>query len=93
VPLCDGAVVAVDGTYRESLGNVGVPATCRYTGADERPGTYRLEIVRRGYLPKAVDNLTVTGDEGACHIDPAVPVTVDLEPDPSASPVRDAGTD
>ena len=46
--LCHSVVVAFDGDYREELTNFAkladIPPPCRYSGAAERPGTYRVEI-------------------------------------------------
>ena len=88
--LCDVAVVAFDGAYQENLTDFGVTyAQCRYVGAVERPGNYRVQISRPGYSTTEVSDLTVA--KGDCHIGPSIMRTIDLQPDPSAP--SDAGVD
>lgn len=70
-----------------------IPPPCRYSGAAERPGNYRVEISCPGYQSKQLSDLTVyklLGD--GCHIRNGVSLTVDLEPDPNAPQPLDAGT-
>ncbi len=91
--LCDSVVVAVDGSYREDLPNYskyGAPPPCPHGGANERAGTYRLEVSCPGFLPRAVANLVVSKDPEDCHISNTVMLTVDLEPDPNAARELDA---
>jgi hypothetical protein len=89
-PLCDVAVVAFDGAYQENLTDFGVTsAQCRYVGAAERPGNYRVQISRPGYTTTEVSDLMVA--KGDCHIGPAVMRTIDLQPDPNG--LNDAGAE
>lgn len=75
-PICDALVVAKDGSYSETLVRPG-GSPCLYAGAIERPGTYRIEASRDGYLPNTLDGVAVT--KGECHVEPEVR-TISLEP-------------
>jgi hypothetical protein len=89
-PVCDGTVVAIEGSYREELENLPfVP--CHYYGAKERAGTYRLEFARQGYASKQVEGLTVSS--GECHIAAPVVLTVSVVPDTNVPPDSGGATD
>jgi hypothetical protein len=88
--LCDAAIVAIDGSYRESLYYVGLCTFAYpYGGAVERAGNYRLEVSQAGYISKSIDGVSVV-QQNDCHVR-TQQLTVDLDADPSA-PV-DAGKD
>jgi hypothetical protein len=75
-PLCDAEVVAIAGSFRETLQPFGPPESCSYAGAGERPGVYTLRAARPGYGPATVGGVQVAAD--ACHVIP-VRVTLELE--------------
>jgi hypothetical protein len=84
--LCDATVVAIDGDYREELETFG-GGDCVFVGAPERAGTYRIEVSRRGYEPRVIENVEV--GEGECHVDAqAVNATLPLREgcDPVGTP-------
>ena len=84
--LCDAAVVAKDGDYGETLR--GDPSgNCKYTGADERPGTYVVTASFRDAAAPA-QTVTVSDESTGCHVVPQN-LTFDLG-DVDAS--SDAGT-
>lgn len=60
--ICDATVVATDGDYRETLHEI-ASSDCFYAGAEERTGTYHLEVARAGYLSKALDGV-IGGSRG-----------------------------
>jgi hypothetical protein len=74
--LCDAEVVAVSGSYRETLQTYGPAASCDYTGAGERPGVYDIQVSRAGFQVGTAPAVRVGADE--CHVIPAR-VTVQLE--------------
>lgn len=90
-PVCDANVVASDGNYHAQLDTYNVDP-CAYFGAIERPGTYRLDVSRDGYLSTGLDGLTVS-QEDECHIAGPVERTVYLQRDPNGPPDRDAASD
>jgi hypothetical protein len=74
--LCDAEVVALAGSYRETLQVFGPSETCTYTGAGERPDVYELRASRPGFQLATVSAVRVAADE--CHVIPAE-VTMNLE--------------
>jgi hypothetical protein len=91
-PLCDSTVVAIDGSFHETLTNFSqydaAFPPCTFHGAEERAGTYRVLINRDGYVGAELSALTVGA--GDCHIANEIERTVELQPEPSVS---DAGRD
>lgn len=52
--LCDLRVRATDGDYTESL-SPQFSSDCSYTGAWDRPGTYRIDVSKEGYLDNSTE--------------------------------------
>src|SRR5262245_14582210 len=73
--ICDADVVAIDGSYRETLRSFGPSESCTYSGAGERPGVYELHASKTGFDPASVAGVRVASDP--CHVVP-VPVTMAL---------------
>ncbi len=98
--LCNSSVVAfddLDPAYRESLGHIIITdlpnVPCTFRGAEERTGTYRVEISSPGYISKTEERLFVGKEDSSdCHI-VGVARTVMLERDPSVPREVDASTD
>ena len=61
-PVCDAKVTATEGAYSELL----FPASCRYAGAIERPGTYTVRAEKPGFVPKEVGGVQVVMGSGQC---------------------------
>jgi hypothetical protein len=74
--ICDADVVAVDGSYRETLRPFGPSESCTYSGAGERAGVYELSASKTGFRLASVAGVRVASDP--CHVIP-VPVTMALE--------------
>ena len=74
--LCDAEVVAVSGSYRETLQAYGPPESCSSLGAGERSGVYDIQVSRAGFRVGSVPSVRVAADE--CHVIPAR-LTVELE--------------
>lgn len=74
--LCDAEVIALSGTYRETLQTFGSAETCDYVGAGERSGVYDIQASRAGFRLGSVSSVRVAADE--CHVIPAR-LTVQLE--------------
>jgi hypothetical protein len=72
--VCDAAVVAVQGSDRYELQQMG---GCGYAGPWERAGSFELTVARAGYETAQMSGIRVTADE--CHVIP-VSLTVDLRP-------------
>lgn len=67
VRLCDATVQISDASgYKELLSASGTAATCAYSGAFERPGTYSVSVFEQGYAADLQQNVVVTSD--ACHV-------------------------
>lgn len=73
--ICDAQVIAVSGTYRETLDPRGPTEACTYAGAGERRGVYDLTASKTGYLTATQNSIRVDADQ--CHVIP-VRVTLDL---------------
>ena len=73
--LCDATVIAVDGTFQETLRSFGSEASCVYAGPTERAGVYEVRVSKTGYQPATASNVRVTEDE--CHVIP-VKLTISL---------------
>lgn len=70
-------VVARDGAYEETLIKVDRGAeSCAYVGANERPGTYTVEVNQSGRIV-VTDNVRVA--DGPCHVE-TTKVTATLPP-------------
>ena len=69
-PLADSATVrATDRTVSDTLRLCGLTADYRWLsrcGFEERPGTYDVQVARRGYAPWSRNGVRVTRDE--CHV-------------------------
>lgn len=52
--LCDVSVRATDGDYTESL-SLQFSNDCRYSGAWDRPGAYRVDVSKEGYVDKSTE--------------------------------------
>jgi hypothetical protein len=74
--LCDAEVVAVSGSYRETLRVFGAADSCTYSGAGERAGVYEVQATRAGFQVATVSDVRVAADE--CHVIPAT-VTMVME--------------
>ncbi len=74
--LCDAEVVALSGSYRETLQAHGPSESCTYSGAGERPDVYELRASKAGFRLATVSAVRVGADE--CHVIPTR-VTVSLE--------------
>jgi hypothetical protein len=72
--ICDAQVIAVSGSYRETLDPRGPTESCTYAGAGERRGTYDVTASKSGYISTAQTNIRVDADQ--CHV---IPVKVTLE--------------
>jgi len=71
--ICDADVKAQEGLYWEALVPSGDTASCAYQGAFQRPGTYRVEASREGYVTAVEQNITIGSN--ACG---AVPRQLEL---------------
>lgn len=76
------SLIARDGSFTDSIRRPGVATQEPIGLADERPGTYSLEVIAEGYLPWADDGLTVVG--GVCHVE-TLQVEALLRPVPGES--------
>jgi hypothetical protein len=65
-PICDAAVIARDGAYSTTLDPARLP--CHYIGADERPGSYQIEVSRPTFRPTAVTAPPVVLESSGCHV-------------------------
>jgi hypothetical protein len=78
--VCDAAVTATEGSYAERL----IATSCRYIGAFERPGTYRLRVEAAGFLANEVGDVRVIVGGGQCpHVEAA---RLDIRVSPAAVP-------
>jgi len=66
--ICDAKVVAIDGEYIEEIKAQpkNKHGACPYSGANERPGTYRIEVGASGYQDESRDAIKVA--DAACHV-------------------------
>lgn len=77
-------VFASEGSWRDSLRARGTtmvdgsPVLVTKSGADERPGTYRLDISAPGYVSRTVNGLQASA--GVCHVT-EVRYTARLQPE------------
>jgi hypothetical protein len=70
-------VVARDGAYEATLIKVDTGAeSCAYVGANERPGTYTVEVNQSGRIV-TIENVRVA--DGPCHVE-TTHVTATLPP-------------
>jgi hypothetical protein len=74
--LCDATVTATEGSYSETL----FPNGCRYLGAWERPGTYRVRAEAAGFVSKTVDEVRVVMGSGQCPHVKEVQLDIPLTP-------------
>jgi hypothetical protein len=58
--VCDATVIAIDGSYTETLIAIGSDINCVYTGAPEREGQYRITAMSNSRIGTA----TATVGEG-----------------------------
>jgi hypothetical protein len=72
--VCDATVVAIEGSFRETLRPFPAGAECTYSGPTERPGSYELEVSRAGFATARASIVRVERDE--CHV---IPVRVSIE--------------
>ena len=64
--ICDATVTATEGGYGETL----FPNGCRYVGAWERPGTYRVRAEAPGLAATTVTDVRVVMGTGECpHVE------------------------
>jgi hypothetical protein len=72
-PVCGATVVAYDGAYFETLrgskSSPENPCSGTYTGADERAGTYQIEVSAAGSSCRAATAKAVVPQRG-CHVVP-----------------------
>ena len=73
---CDATVTATEGSYSETLSSYG----CRYIGAWERPGTYRVRAEARGFATKAIADVRVVMGTGECRHVQEVQLEIALAP-------------
>ena len=82
-PIAAGAVgIATDGAYRDSLRLAGLASDGTpesLAGADERPGTYIVQVSRPGYFAWSDSGVSVIG--GRCHVQ-TVTLTAEMTPSP-----------
>jgi hypothetical protein len=71
--ICDAEVIAVEGSYHETLRSFGPSESCTYPGAGERPGVYEIRASKEGFRLATVADVRVGSDP--CHVIP-VPVTL-----------------
>jgi hypothetical protein len=67
--ICDAEVVALEGSYKETLPPFGPPDSCTYSGAGERAGVYELRASKAGFRLATLANVRVGADQ--CHVIPA----------------------
>lgn len=67
-PMCSVQVTATDGDYFEALRQSENRGNCSYSGAVERPGTYRIAVSKEGYVSKTVDDVVVTTEPECGHV-------------------------
>jgi hypothetical protein len=86
-PICSEAtVVAVSGTYRETLTSFGgADNGCFHNGVGTRPGTYEVTITAAGYEPQTID-ITLTLTRDGCGVNGG-------QVDVALIPIGDAGSD
>ena len=73
----DVTVTATEGSYTETVNPPPVPAGSRTVFlANERPGTYRVEVQAPGYVTWVAPSVRVTHD--GCHVE-TVQLTAELE--------------
>ena len=64
-PFCNATVVAKDGDYSETLKSFA--ASCNYTGANDRRGTYVVTASFQGIAAPA-QTVTVSDESTGCHV-------------------------
>jgi hypothetical protein len=77
-PICDASVTASEEGYTERLSAIG----CRYQGAYERPGTYRIRVDRTGFAGLELSDVRVVMSAGQCPHVQTVTVELRLIPQP-----------
>jgi hypothetical protein len=65
--VCDALVVARDGDFEQLLENFG-GEDCAYFGAEERAGTYEIDVSRSGFELESLGPITVEEDFDGCHV-------------------------
>ncbi len=75
-PLCNATLTATEGDYSEALFSNG----CRYVGAWERPGTYRVSAQAQGFASKTVGDVRVLMGAGECPHVQEVQLEIPLAP-------------
>jgi hypothetical protein len=77
----DATVTATEGSYTETVNPPAPPAPTAGSRivflANERPGTYRVEVQAPGYVTWIATNVRVTHD--GCHVE-TVQLTAELQP-------------
>src|SRR5688572_28112392 len=67
-PIEEATVIATEGSYSETVTlPSSPPAPGHAVLANERPGTYRVEVQAPGYLPWVMQGVRVSRDE--CHVE------------------------
>src|SRR5688500_3220172 len=67
-PIEEATVIATDGSYSETVSLPSIPpAPDHAVLANERPGTYRVEVHAVGYLPWVMSGVRVSRDD--CHVE------------------------
>lgn len=74
VHLCDAVVVALSGSYSETLRRMSDARVsgCLYVGADERSGTYSVQAEAPGFSPTTLGNVTVPVTKDGCHVEQVI---------------------
>ncbi len=94
-PICDATITIEDMATRE-VTTVDASTQCSaesptVTLLDNRSGTFRLSIVSPAHLPAS--ELVRVDRRGRCERVVTSNVTLELDADPSAAPIVDAGAD
>jgi hypothetical protein len=67
-PIEEATVIATDGSYSETVSLPSIPpAPGHAVLANERSGTYRVEVQAPGYLPWVMSGVRVSRDD--CHVE------------------------
>jgi hypothetical protein len=74
--LCDATVTATEGSYTETL----FPNGCRYLGAWERSGTYRVRVEAQRFSTKTITDVRVVMGTGKCPHVQEVRLEIPLAP-------------
>lgn len=80
-PLDDALIVAVDGSYADSVRSVTVSEESAWVGlASGRPGTYTIHVEKSGFLAWIREDVTAT--DSGCHVN-TVRLHAELVPESS----------